>query len=118
MSWSRSCSPSRPSSSGTEFAVSRSGSSADGAPGLDSDWGLAHSKGRLDAAGCTVLVNENADMEVAEAGEFVAERLGLLAAELEEERTAAPEEAGAVGEDASEDLGAVAAAVVGQRRQP
>src|ERR1019366_3081026 len=46
----------------------------------------------------------------------VGERVGLLTAELEQERTAATEEAGALGHDAPEDLGAVAAAVVGEPR--
>ena len=74
------------------------------------------SKRRLDAADVTVFVDENGDVDVAEAREVVAERIGLLTAELEQERTAGPEEAGAVPQDAPEDLGAVGAAVVEQGR--
>ena len=66
------------------------------------------SKRRLGAADVTVFANENADVDVAEAGEVVAERVGLLTAELEQERTPASTEAWAVGQHAPEDRGTVA----------
>ncbi len=73
-------------------------------------------KRRLDAPDVTVSVEECRDAHVAAASEVVGERVGLLTAELEQKRTAATEESGALGHDAPEDLGAVAAAVVGEPR--
>jgi hypothetical protein len=73
------------------------------------------SEGRLDAADVGVFVEENGDLHIAQVREVVTERIGLLTAELEQERTAGPEEERAVAQDAPEDLGAVGAAVVGQR---
>jgi hypothetical protein len=61
------------------------------------------SKRRLDAADVTLFVKENSDVDVAAARKGVAERVGLLTAELEQERTAASEEARAVPQDAPEE---------------
>ena len=52
------------------------------------------------------------DIDEAAAGEHRFEQVGLLASELEEERTTGPEEARGSGDDPAEDLGAVASAVV------
>lgn len=54
------------------------------------------SERRLDAADVTVFVDDDGDVDVAEAREVVAERVGLLSPELEQERTAGPQEAGAI----------------------
>src|SRR5260370_9997180 len=70
----------------------------------------------LDAADVTVFVDEDADVDIAEAGEVVAERRSLSAAELEQKRAAAPYESGSVPQHASEDCGPVGSAVVGERR--
>src|SRR6266851_6318393 len=70
----------------------------------------------LDAADVTVFVDEDADVDIAEAGEVVAERRSLSAAELEQKRPAAPHESGSVPQHASEDCGPVGSAVVGERR--
>src|SRR6202165_1367665 len=71
---------------------------------------------RLDAADITVLIDENADVDIVEAREVVAERAGLMTAQLEQQRTASPQESRRVGEHASQDLAAVAPAGVGERR--
>ena len=63
---------------------------------------------RFDAADVAVIVDEDVDGDVAEAREVAGERLGLVAAELEQEPAAAPQEARRVGKDAPQDLGAVA----------
>jgi len=60
--------------------------------------------------GVAVLIDENADVGVAEAGQVVAQQVGLLASELEQQRTAAPEEPATVRQDAPEDPRAVGAA--------
>src|SRR5438128_5552530 len=70
----------------------------------------------LDAALVAVFIDEYGDVAIAEAGQVVAQHVGLLAAEFEQERTAAAEEAGDVGKHAAENLGAVGAAIVGQGR--
>ncbi|MDP9225469.1 MAG: hypothetical protein M3P18_16825 [Actinomycetota bacterium] len=57
-------------------------------------WSALFSERRVDASRVAVFVHQNGDVDVAEAREVVAERLGLLAAE---ERTPMPEETRAVG---------------------
>ncbi len=56
------------------------------------------------------------DVDVVQAREVVAQRLGLLAAELEQQGAAASQEARAVGRDAPQESGPVLAPVVGERR--
>ena len=75
-----------------------------------------HFERRLDAADVAVIVDEHPDPGVSELGEVVTERVGLLAAELEQERTAGAQQPNAAAKDAPEDLGAVATAVVEPRR--
>src|SRR5207248_11022540 len=70
----------------------------------------------LDAAEVTVLVDENADVDITEAREIAAQQSGLFASELKQKGAAAPKEPGRVPQYASEDLGAVRSAVVGERR--
>src|SRR5437763_1504125 len=70
----------------------------------------------LDAAEVTVRVDENADVDITEAREIAAQQSGLFASELKQKGAAAPKEPGRVPQYASEDLGAVRSAVVGERR--
>src|SRR5207245_9178935 len=70
----------------------------------------------LDAAEVTVLVDENADVDITEAREIAAQQSGLFASELKQKGAAAPKEPGRVPQHASEDLSAVRSAVVGERR--
>src|SRR5205823_2545542 len=83
---------------------------------LDGERSGLRSERGLDAARITVLVVKNGDIDVAEPRQVVAERVGLRAAELEQERTTAAEEPGAIDHDAAEDIRALGTAVVGQRR--
>src|ERR1700704_2004332 len=76
---------------------------------------LSAPRRHLDAADVAVFVVEDLEVDEAVARQVVREGAGLLSAELEEERAAAAEIAGAVDHDTPEDLGAVAAAVVRQR---
>src|SRR5207244_10009507 len=70
----------------------------------------------LEAAEVTVLVDENADVDITEAREIAAQQSGLFASELKQKGAAAPKEPGRVPQHASEDLSAVRSAVVGEGR--
>jgi hypothetical protein len=70
----------------------------------------------LDAADIAVLVHRAPDGGVAEPRQLRTERLVLITADLEQERTATAQESSSVGHDATENVSAVATAVIRERR--
>src|SRR5580704_14665949 len=78
--------------------------------------GLRPDEGGFDAPDVAILVAEDGLVDVAEALKLVGQHSGLVTAELEHERAPVPEKAPGVAENASQDVGAVGAAVVGERR--
>src|ERR1700722_7487558 len=67
---------------------------------------------RLQAAQISVLVGPGPDGGVAEVVERRTEHVGLVAAQLEQQRPAWTQEVGCAGDDAAQDVGAVRATVV------
>src|ERR1700674_2042620 len=78
--------------------------------------GLRPEKRCFDTPSVPVLVAEDGEVDVAEALELIVQHGGLVSSELEQECAAAPEIARSIAEDASQDVGAVGAAIVGERR--
>src|SRR5438094_1905815 len=74
------------------------------------------SKRGLDAALVALFVGEYGDVEVTEARQVVPECVALPTSAFEQERTAAAEELATVDQDTAENVGAVGAAIVSQRR--
>ena len=84
-----------------------------------SDWTKAHSawlaESRLEAAHIPLIINEHLDVDVAKARQVRVERVDLPSTEFKQDRAAAPQEAGAVTQDAAKDRGAIPAAVTSTR---
>src|SRR5579864_1563752 len=78
--------------------------------------GLRPDERGFDAPDVAILIAENGLVDVAEALELAGQHSGLVTAELEQKRAPVPEKASSVMEDASQDVGPVGAAVVGERR--
>ena len=70
----------------------------------------------FDTPSVPVLVAEDGEVGIAVAHELTVQQGRLVSSELEQERAATPEKARSIAQDASQDVGAVGAAIVGERR--